>query len=943
MAQDRRQTQTTDEADADAAGLQAKIGASALTDSAGTSSGSRRAVQLKVGASSLAGGALGGGGVQQVADAGVAGSGGGQLPHLAAIQQAFGRHDVSGVEAHVGGSAATSATRALGAEAYATGNQVAFQGAPSLHTAAHEAAHVVQQRGGVQLKGGTSSAGDEHEQHADAVADLVVQGKSAEGLLSRYSGGGGGGGRAGVQAKGGDLNTQILPRYREQPEQRATVLESLPGGVERDKDKNNVAKVALENAIAKWVVDNTESFFGPVKDLSKQLGTYLERREEHIGTGVEDSLKALAPDKTTYGRMAAEAAAYPDRLRGLLAGEGTLHEHLLVQQMFVDKIYNVDAGQIVKELSDKFADLIGVPMEKDALKPKDGAVDIGIGSTTYESGHDDARAVEKKQSNIPKVETGGLGPYNKDVHGEGEMVRGTDRFVSVESNAFVQAARTILDMPISGTGLSGSATDLFACAKLFGLAEREDFALATFSFFAKAGAHTFHEVMLMAKATGFNAYVPGDYLSAIPEARREKLKSDLSTHAEVLENPSSAGAVEHEADEKLHGWKDVLTLDGDVEGWAPKVKAFIAGRFGVEAEAVTITPISEGKSGDKVYKVDVVREEKAPFKGIFKVFHDPDVADTEIQIGEKMKEKGVSTPSNFGMSRVEAEDGSASKAGVLFERAEGESPHDIVKKIGPLGKEAEDRKPLIEQLQKAVVAVAKQLATLHGKATTEKAGRAHVPTELKVASQMAKDVKQGHEKGLYEAHLKAAVKRNRFNEGEPEAVVEAFDQLLKENVVDQKLRKSMTHGDANAGNFIVNDEQASIIDVNTGEQSLGPSGDPKKTGASDTGRFLESLRTAYPGALTEEELTGLDKKFHAAYLPGTAEFTADGKIPSNKESAALKKVDTEKEADEKAEVYYRACWVLNQLSHAEEVDLQRTLKARLIELIPSLSGKLELG
>jgi hypothetical protein len=37
---------------------------------------------------------------------------------------------------------------------YATGNHVAFKGAPNLHTAAHEAAHVVQQRGGVQLKGG---------------------------------------------------------------------------------------------------------------------------------------------------------------------------------------------------------------------------------------------------------------------------------------------------------------------------------------------------------------------------------------------------------------------------------------------------------------------------------------------------------------------------------------------------------------------------------------------------------------------------------------------------------------------------------------------------------------------------------------------------------------------------------------------------------------------
>ena len=77
----------------------------------------------------------------------------------------------------------------MGAEAYATGDKVAFAHAPSLHTAAHEAAHVVQQRGGVQLKGGVGAAGDAYEVHADQVADAVVQGKSAEGLLSKYAGG----------------------------------------------------------------------------------------------------------------------------------------------------------------------------------------------------------------------------------------------------------------------------------------------------------------------------------------------------------------------------------------------------------------------------------------------------------------------------------------------------------------------------------------------------------------------------------------------------------------------------------------------------------------------------------------------------------------------------------------------------------------------------------
>ncbi|HEX3474476.1 MAG TPA: hypothetical protein VHT91_05510 [Kofleriaceae bacterium] len=50
-----------------------------------------------------------------------------------------------------------------------------------------EAAHVVQQRGGVQLKGGVDQPGDASEQHADAIADTVVAGRSAAPLLDQVS------------------------------------------------------------------------------------------------------------------------------------------------------------------------------------------------------------------------------------------------------------------------------------------------------------------------------------------------------------------------------------------------------------------------------------------------------------------------------------------------------------------------------------------------------------------------------------------------------------------------------------------------------------------------------------------------------------------------------------------------------------------------------------
>ena len=107
---------------------------------------------------------------------------GGQLPYLDRIQKSFGSHDVSTVKAHASPES-QQANRALGSAAYAVGNHVAFESAPDLRTAAHEAAHAVQQRSGVQLSQGIGQVGDRYEKQADAVADRVVRGQSVGGML----------------------------------------------------------------------------------------------------------------------------------------------------------------------------------------------------------------------------------------------------------------------------------------------------------------------------------------------------------------------------------------------------------------------------------------------------------------------------------------------------------------------------------------------------------------------------------------------------------------------------------------------------------------------------------------------------------------------------------------------------------------------------------------
>jgi hypothetical protein len=105
------------------------------------------------------------------------------LPYFDKLQQVFGGHDISHIKAFMGTEAQT-ASRCIGAQAYATGRKIAFaESNPSLHTVAHEVIHVLQQQAGVNLQNRLGKEGDCYEQQANAVADRIVQGNSAMELL----------------------------------------------------------------------------------------------------------------------------------------------------------------------------------------------------------------------------------------------------------------------------------------------------------------------------------------------------------------------------------------------------------------------------------------------------------------------------------------------------------------------------------------------------------------------------------------------------------------------------------------------------------------------------------------------------------------------------------------------------------------------------------------
>jgi hypothetical protein len=196
------------------------------------------------------------GDVESTARAGVA-SASSRLPHLDAIQRAFGKHDVSGVRAHVGGEAAV-ASASLGARAYAMGNDVAFASSPDLHTAAHEAAHVVQQRNGLVSFAGVGPADDAHERHADQVADAVVAGNSAEALLDDAVG------YASARSEGAvQLKRAATP---------------MPGGASPDQLRFDVIRLSLQNArreIEKWdgARDPSKVIFDTRAHLAEAIAT----------------------------------------------------------------------------------------------------------------------------------------------------------------------------------------------------------------------------------------------------------------------------------------------------------------------------------------------------------------------------------------------------------------------------------------------------------------------------------------------------------------------------------------------------------------------------------------------------------------------------------------------------------------------------------------------
>lgn len=310
------------------------------------------------------------------------------LPHLGKIQSSFGQHDVSGVKAHVGGAAA-DANRALGAQAYATGSSVAFKNSPDLHTAAHEAAHIVQQRAGVSLAGGVGSVGDSYERNADAVADRVVSGRTAADLLPGGDGAGGGLQLLALQLRGDEDvagDTQIAEDFLQmacdqkgvskaevlawvqskRPDATfvsvADAVDLLHGLTTRDDYFNSAIKVQFENQLGQALNADRPACDPVLNEVLQWCLSYLTTKTR----GDETALKAEwdkmvkmhggAKDdekQLFYGRISdaisesINGQTYHKTMKDLFSGGGgfSVSQKCLAIQEFHNKIYEKDFGR----------------------------------------------------------------------------------------------------------------------------------------------------------------------------------------------------------------------------------------------------------------------------------------------------------------------------------------------------------------------------------------------------------------------------------------------------------------------------------------------------------------------------------------------------------------------------------------------------------------------
>ena len=504
--------------------------------------------------------------------------------------------DLSDVRAHQGGELAQ------GADAYTMGADVAFGATPDAFTAAHEATHALQQGAGQGPATGVGTANDPFEQQADAVGDAVASGKDAAPLLGDLPGQQGAPAEAAVQGLHGDLDAAVRPEIAAQNPAMAGMTVGEAGATlsPRDANFNPARKVEFEAALTARILETPGPAAAPVQQISKNMLAYFDAKVaaglaqadadlSRLGANfasLTDKQGQKQANTTFFGRLVNDSAqlqgSIASEMRKLLSGGGSLPQQIFAHHQFIDQIWDVKGkGDFAQDIAGKLSaaaqqsgQTLNVQIE--AIAPKHFRNDENGQERTefaqrgrFNPGEEGSR-VDEVFGNGNKVPTTGdakgiaarpltgqattdgqqmqsaatdVGSTGLDASegGEQEHQRGIDRLTMDESNAFVQNARLVLDMPLGG-GISGTTTDLMEVGTILGCSDLHLYAIAVLGHLGSAGAHSFHEI---AKAASFAGvpYRDGDYASIIPASYMPIVQDLFTTYADVVNAPAAAPAA----------------------------------------------------------------------------------------------------------------------------------------------------------------------------------------------------------------------------------------------------------------------------------------------------------------------------------------------------------------------------------------------------------------
>jgi hypothetical protein len=288
-----------------------------------------------------------------------------------------------------------------------------------------------------------------------------------------------------------------------------------------------------------------------------------------------------------------------------------------------------------------------------------------------------------------------------------------------------------------------------------------------------------------------------------------------------------------------------------------EVRRFVAEQLGVADVDVDARPLGGGFSADAgaIFEVTV----KGANVGVLKVFQDQTAAFVEARMQDRVAAGGVSAPVPLGV--FQANVGGKNASAILMKQVAGRSLQAelaLVPRPGQPGHEAATK-----QFAEHVVAVAGFMARFY-----KKLGAGHPLSDA---------IKQN--RGVIELERVEAL-RASFG-----AATDEIKAALAKDIIpayeSAPILATVSHGDANLGNFLVDDAKSvSTVDLVNMEQSL-TAGEGHTTAAKDVAYFAWLLRhyasVATPWAgndtapFTSDEAQRLTKAFLGAYLAASNE------------------------------------------------------------------------